>query len=90
MIYLLHFDRPFKGVRHYMGKTSDWNTRIADHWAGRGSALLAAVNRAGIPYRRVRVWPGGRALERKLKARKNLSLLCPHCSGSVAWTRGRR
>lgn len=78
-IYLLHFDRPYKHARHYLGWTRDLPARIARHFSGHGSKLMRAVQRAGIGAKVVRTWPGDRHLERALKNRKNGCRLCPEC-----------
>lgn len=41
--------------------------------------LIAAVNRAGIPFVLARTWEGDRQLERRLKRRKGAPRLCPIC-----------
>jgi len=53
--------------------------RLYYHKKGAGAKLLAALNRAGIGYRIVRVFEGDRNLERKLKNRKNTAAICPIC-----------
>jgi hypothetical protein len=60
--------------------TTDLAGRIAEHRAGQGSRLLAAVAAAGIGFTVARTWPGGRELERRLKRRHNSPRLCPICS----------
>lgn len=81
MIYLIHFAKPFKHAKHYMGFTDgDIDARINRHRAGDGSKLLRAVKQAGIGYRVVRTWSGGRLFERRLKRRKNTPKLCPICN----------
>lgn len=93
MIYLLHFSRPYKGTRHYIGQTGAGRLadRLHEHRTGRGSAFLHAVAKAGITFQVVRTWArGNRDFERSLKNRKNASLLCPRCSGPHAHRRGRR
>lgn len=80
-IYLIHFDRPFKHARHYIGWSSNTPKRFEAHIAGRGSKLLAAVAAAGIGFNVVRVWGGTRSDERRLHRRKNTPRdLCPTCS----------
>jgi len=78
-VYLLHFDRPYKHARHYLGWTVDLRTRMADHAAGRGSRLLAVVTAAGIGWQLARTWVGDRARERQLKRQGGASRLCPCC-----------
>lgn len=48
------------------------------------AALMAAVTRAGIPWRVVRTWEGTRDDERRMKAQKNTKRVCPVCSGRAA------
>lgn len=80
-IYLLHFERPFKHARHYLGWTEGpVEERIADHRSGRGARLTAVVSEAGIKFSVVKTWAGTRALERRLKCRGKTAL-CPVCSG---------
>lgn len=93
MIYLLHFSRPYKGRRHYIGQTGAGRLqdRMKEHREGRGSAFLRAVHLAGISWTVARLWRrGDRDFERDLKNRKNASLLCPRCSGPHALQRGSR
>lgn len=83
-VYLIHFDKPLAHAQHYMGFADGDETKIAArlkrHRKNRGSALMAAVNAAGINYDVVRVWPDyTRDDERKLKNRKKARELCPVC-----------
>ena len=79
-IYLIHFDRPYKHARHYIGWTKDLEARLAIHKAGDGARLLRAVNQADIGWRVVRTWEGTRDDERRLHNQKNSpSRLCPVC-----------
>jgi hypothetical protein len=48
VIYLLHFDRPYRHARHYCGWTNDLPARLADHAIGRGARLLEVVAAEGI------------------------------------------
>lgn len=79
IVYLLHFSRRFYHARHYLGWTDDLKRRIADHLAGRGSPLIAAVLNAGIHVVIVRTWPGSRKVERLLKDLHSAPQLCPIC-----------
>ena len=88
-VYLLHFSRPYKGVRHYMGAAADLGARLKRHKSGDGSALLRAVRAAGITWVTARTWArGGFKKERALKRRCDHASLCPRCSGPAAWRRG--
>lgn len=81
MIYLLHFDRPYKHARHYTGWTPDGNldARLAAHKAGRGARLTQVVAQAGIGWTLARTWPGDRTRERQLKRQGGASRRCPIC-----------
>ncbi|MEC3957535.1 hypothetical protein VMT65_31190 [Nocardia sp. CDC153] len=79
MVYLLHFDRPYRHAAHYTGTTTDLDARLADHAAGRGARLMEVVIGAGIGFRRARTWAGGRARERQLKREGGASRHCPEC-----------
>ena len=80
MIYLLHFSRPLKHAKHYMGYAEDIEARLARHRSGDGARLLRAVLAEGIEFELVRTWPGGRVFERKLKRRRDTPKLCPICN----------
>jgi predicted GIY-YIG superfamily endonuclease len=84
MVYLIHFDQPFKHARHYIGYAeNDLEQRIEKHKSGFGAKLMRAVTNAGIEWKVVRVWnEGDRTFERKLKNWKKSSCLCPECTGS--------
>ena len=83
--YLIHLDRrlgsrhPNGSAGHYLGTTIDLDRRLATHREGRGARILAAANVRGIAYDVVRVWPGGREVERQLKRLRNSPRLCPRC-----------
>jgi len=84
MVYLIHFDRPYKHAQHYIGYTDNLDSRIDCHRHGNGSKLLKAVNAAGIGYKVVRTWPDGdRSFQRQLKNQKNASRFCPTCRKGV-------
>jgi predicted GIY-YIG superfamily endonuclease len=78
-IYLLHFDRPYRHARHYIGYTDDLDSRIATHRAGNGARLIAVISAAGIGFTVARTWTGDRNFERRLKRRKDAPRLCPIC-----------
>ena len=87
-VYLIHFDRPLGNpdnprgqAQHYIGFAVDLEARLEAHRRGNGSALMAAVMRAGIGWQVARTWPDGdRDLERRLKRMKAAPrLLCPIC-----------
>lgn len=85
-VYLLHFHRPISErstAQHYIGhaSSSTLKKRIAHHRQGTSKArLLEVAHERGIGFDVVRVWKDGdRALERRLKRRKNAWQLCPIC-----------
>lgn len=78
-VYLIHFDRPYRHARHYLGFASDLQARLAQHRAGNGARLLQVVTRAGIGWALARTWPGGRDVERQLKRQKDAPRFCPIC-----------
>lgn len=90
-VYLLHFDRPFKHARHYLGATSlPLAERLARHADDRGAKLLRAAAAAGIGWVVARTWPrlshdAAFQLEIKLKRQGSRGRQCPLCraKGSV-------
>jgi predicted GIY-YIG superfamily endonuclease len=80
VVYLIHFENKLSHAQHYLGYTTDLDNRLITHRCGHGSKLLAAVTRQNIDWQLVRTWNGDRALERKLKRRKNSRQLCPICN----------
>jgi hypothetical protein len=79
-VYLLHFDRPYKHARHYLGYTDDLDQRIEAHRNGNGARLVEVVMQAGIGFTVARTWDGDRDLERRLKNQHNSPRLCPICN----------
>lgn len=84
-IYLLHFDRPFHHTRHYVGWTErEVEARIAEHSAGRGTPLVAAIVAAGVGFQVARTWRGTRNDKRTIKAQRNTPRVCPLCTKGIA------
>jgi len=86
LVYLLHFERPYPAGRcpqHYLGWTTDLETRLQEHRARRGGRLVAVVLEFGIDFNCARTWTGRRSLERKLKRRHGCRDLCPICRGEI-------
>lgn len=83
-VYLIHFERPYKHARHYLGYAKHLEARLEHHRNGTGARFLQVVNEAGIEWEVVRTWEGDHSLERRLKARKNAPReLCPICREEV-------
>lgn len=85
-IYLLHFSKPYKHAKHYLGYV-DGNSyqcivdRLEKHRNGTGAKLTKVVSEAGIDLELVRFWCNvDRNFERSLKNRKNTPRLCPICN----------
>lgn len=66
-------------MRNYLGFTDDLDERTSRHLTGFGGRLPAVFSELGISFTIARTWDGDRALERKLKKRKNGRKLCPIC-----------
>lgn len=84
-VYLLHFDRPYKHARHYVGFTEGASVypRITDHEEGRGARLMSVIRGAGIFFTVSRVWKfdhaaDARAREKRIKY-KAATRFCPIC-----------
>ncbi|GLH97372.1 hypothetical protein [Phytohabitans aurantiacus] len=86
-IYLLHFDRPYRHARHYLGWARDLDARLAHHAAGTGARLLAVVAAAGITWTLARTWTGTKTRERALKRQGGASRRCPLCGVTPRTTR---
>lgn len=78
-VYLLHFDRPYHHARHYMGWTTNLDSRLSSHANGSGARLMEVLRTAGITFTLARTWVGDRNFERTLKNRKCAPRLCPIC-----------
>lgn len=79
VVYLLHFDTPYRHARHYTGWTTNLHTRLTDHANGRGARLLAVITEAGIGWQLARTWIGTRGTERQLKRSGGAARYCPCC-----------
>ena len=83
MVYLIHFDTPISQdhtCQHYLGSCVDLDERMQTHRVKPDARLLQVAKERGIGFRVVRIWEGGRQLERKLKNLHNGKKLCPVCS----------
>ena len=84
-VYLIHFDRPYRHARHYVGFTTNLPRRLAEHRTGYGSPLIWAVVEAGIGFRVARLWFNvTRRFERRLHNMQPRWKHCPYCSWGVA------
>lgn len=83
-VYLIHFDRPYKHARHYIGGTVQFDERIAAHRNGSGARLLQVLKEKGIGWRVVGLWHGDYERESKIKKRKHGPRYCPICNPEYA------
>ncbi len=83
MIYILHFNSPYRHARHYAGYANDPETlrkRLWLHSNGKSHArLMEVIHDAGIRYTLAVVIEGDRTLERRIKNR-GVSRVCPLCN----------
>lgn len=80
-VYLLHFSRPYKHARHYLGFATNLQSRLHQHASGNGARLIEVISQAGIEWELVRAWCGKtRFFERRLKRRHGAASLCPACN----------
>lgn len=85
MIYLLHFDPPYKRARHYLGFSEgdfpeDVDVRVGRHIGGQGSKLTKAAVKGGCTLILACTFTGGRDKERLLKKSHNVPRICPICN----------
>jgi hypothetical protein len=83
VVYLLHFEKPYRHARHYLGFCEDGGLeeRIDRHRRRDGARLVAVIVEHGINFVVARTWDGDRSLERRLKNQKKARNLCPICRG---------
>lgn len=79
LVYLLHFDKPYKHARHYWGWAQKVEARNSHHKDGTGANLMAYVAAAGISWEVAMVIPGDKYKERQMKNRGGARRLCPIC-----------
>lgn len=78
-VYLLHFEKPYKHARHYLGWTVDIDRRMKSHATGNGARLMEVITQNRIPWHVARTWTGGKELEQALKTWHNGSRHCFTC-----------
>lgn len=82
-IYLLHFDRPFKHARHYLGWSAtiaSLHRRVDHHEAGTsGARLMEQVKREGIGFTLARIWPEGTKQDERRMKQRGHARMCPIC-----------
>ncbi len=81
--YLICFDAPVRGTRHYIGMTEKTvAARFSEHADGTLPATMTSeANAKSIAYQPVRAWIGVPVtFERELKKRNGASGMCPRCN----------
>ncbi len=81
-VYLLHFSEAVGNAGHYLGWAKALDARLAAHRAGKGGRATRVLAGRGGSFLLARTWPGGLALEAKLR-RQGPKRLCPLCTGSL-------
>ena len=100
MIYVLHFDPPYRHAGHYVGwtKDADVTRRVREHLEQTGrrpSRLVAAAIGAGCVIRLAASFEGSIEDEQRIKKGHGAKRICPICKGeynarSAARMRARR
>ena len=80
VVYLLHFDRPYKHARHYTGWADDLLSRLDHHASGHGARLMTVIWQAGIGFTVIRICEGTRRTERAIKNAGGAVRYCPLCT----------
>ena len=83
-VYVLHFNRPFKHARHYVGWAKNPEARIEHHRQGTGARLMQVVREAGIDFVVANLMPGTRSDERRWKNRGSAARYCSICKAEKA------
>ena len=86
-LYLLHFDRPYKHARHYLGYAVDVpavHQRVDEHYAatpsdGKHHRLMQVIRAAGISFTLARVWPDGTHADERRRKTNGHARRCPIC-----------
>jgi predicted GIY-YIG superfamily endonuclease len=84
-IYLLHYSgRTKEGRQHYLGWSSNTETRFAQHRSGRGAGDTKKAVAEGLKLTMAQTWKGTPLLELRLKewsreGRKGFAGICPFC-----------
>jgi hypothetical protein len=87
MVYLLHFDRPYRHVSHFLTVAPPSSltpgARVPDS-AILHSPLLAAATADGIAIVVARAWCGSGRTRQQLAAHKNAKRFCAICNPRAA------
>lgn len=81
-VYLLHFDEPVSGRRHYMGSVNEnrLHERLREHQTSNGANLTKRAVQANVGFTLAGLWQvKDRSEERKRKRRGHFRLHCSEC-----------
>lgn len=89
VVYLLHFPRPYRHAKHYLGWTErELEARLHEHLTGQGSPLVYSMcKQEGITTVEqlracvAQTWAADRHWERTIKNRGGKAKSCPVCRG---------
>jgi predicted GIY-YIG superfamily endonuclease len=87
MVYLIHFDPPYKQAKHYLGWSDDVPARFEKHCNKTGARLTQVAVDAGCKLVLARTWNGNRKTERQIKNQKHSPRMCPICNPETAMRR---
>lgn len=90
MVYLLHFDRPYRHARHYVGATELTETELAfalEHDVPIQQPLLLAARKDGVHFTIARVWGGGLDDAVRLREVRKHKSYCTTCRRFAAEAR---
>jgi hypothetical protein len=82
MVFLLHFDPPYRHARHRYVSALDRATldrQLAAVHNGGGNGLLFAAKANGVAIEVVRSWDGGRCRAQQLRKCGSAARACPTC-----------
>lgn len=93
-VYLLHFDRPYKHARHYLGYSRTMEgveRRIAVHRAatpgdGQNHRLLSIIREAGITFTVAKIWPEATRQDERQWKKGASRRRCPICQAEAVST----
>lgn len=88
-MYLLHFNQPLAGKRHYLGSTFDGRLfqRMREHQRGSGGSFTRRFSKAGIGFTLAALWTINRRQDEANRKRSgHLARICPLCTGELPFT----
>ena len=85
IVYIIHFNEPYKHAKHYTGITNDFYLRMKAHLKGKGAKLPYIVLKSGIGMKFF-IWKNNlnfkeakKEEKRIKKVIKNTARICKYC-----------